>query len=235
MALLAEAAEDPEHLCLSPLSVFDAIKRLLKDRSVFDFLRLEPDEGYHDPENFLKLAREEYSRWISVEVYDSMELVAMSEFPRRVEEYFRHVRAYVSGEKLVTDRTSAYENPSEEVMRGLEKLVALKESPDTFRRNLMTKLAAYSLEHLKEKLNYTEIFPDLIVRLRDSYYEEKRKPLETLARYILAAGSDDDGLVPASERPRVASTLKNMSEKYGYCEQCAKHTIGFILRELNKK
>ena len=229
MALLSEAAEDPEHRCLSPLSVFSAIKALHKDRSVYDFLRLDANDGYHDTENFLRLAREEYARWVTVEIYDSMELVALSEFPRRTEEYFRHVRAYVAGEKLVNERTNGYEAPSEDLLRGLEKHMALKESSDTFRRNLMTKIAAYSIEHPREKIQYAEIFPELIARLRDSYYEEKRKPLETLAQYILASGTEDDSLVPHSERARITNTLKNMCEKYKYCEHCAKETIGFVL------
>ncbi|MCW8131229.1 MAG: serine protein kinase PrkA [Planctomycetota bacterium] len=232
MTLLAEAANSSDYRCLSPLAVFEAIKELLKDRSVYDFLRLEPDEGYHDTQVFLDQARDQYYRWVSVELYDSMELVEMSEFGRRVDEYFRHVRAYVAGEKIQNERTGAFEEPSEDVMRGLEKLITLKESPDTFRRNLITKIAAYSLEHPKEKLVYGEIFPDLIARLRDSYYKEKQKGLETLSRYILASGTEDAALVPQADRPRVERTLKNMREKYGYCDHCAKEAIGFVLRRL---
>ncbi|MBI3829126.1 MAG: serine protein kinase PrkA [Planctomycetes bacterium] len=232
MALLAEAANSPEHRCLSPLAAFTAIKELLKDRTIYDFLRLEPDEGYHDTQNFLDLAREQYYRWVSVEIYDSMELVELSEFGRRVDDYFRHVRAYVASEKLQNERTGAFEDPSEDAMRGLEKLVTLKESPDAFRRNLITKIAAYSLEHLKEKLVYSEIFPDLIAKLRESYYKEKQKGLETLARYVLASGSEDDALIPPADRPRVDRTLKNMREKYGYCEHCGREAISFVLRKL---
>lgn len=235
MTLLAEAANSNDYRCLSPLAVFAAIKELLKDRSVYDFLRLEADDGYHDPQNFLDLAREQYYRWVSVEIYDSMELVEMSEFSKRVDDYFRHVRAYVASEKLQNERTGAFEEPSEEVMRGLEKLITLKESPDAFRRNLITKIAAYSLEHLKEKLVYGEIFPDLIAKLRDSYYKEKQKGLETLSRYILASGTEDDALVPQADRPRVQRSLKNMREKYGYCDICAKEAISMVLRKLSEE
>ena len=235
MSLLAEAAEHPNHRCLSPLAVFDSIAHLLKDRTVYDFLRIESDDGYHDPDLFLKETKEEYLRWSSVEIYDSMELVEKSEFGRRVDEYFRHVRAYVAGEKIENERTGAFTPPSEEILGGLEKLVELKESADVFRRNLMTKIAAYSLDHLKEKLNYAEIFPDLIGNLRASYYRERQKPLETLARYILASGAEDDALVPSVERPRIERTLRNMREKYNYCDFCAKEAISFVIRMLAKQ
>jgi len=232
MALLGEAASSKEHKCLSPLAVFTAIKALLKDRSVYDFLRLESDDGYHDTQNFLDLTDSQYLRWVSVEIYDSMELVELSEFGRRVDDYFRNVRAYVAAEKIQNERTGAFEDPSEETMRGLEKLIALKESPDTFRRNLMTKIAAYSLEHLREKVVYAEIFPDLVARLRESYYKDRQKGLETLSRYVLASGTEDDALIPQADRPRVVRTLKNMREKYGYCDHCSKEAIGFVLRRL---
>src|SRR5206468_1591773 len=100
---------------------------------------------------------------------------------RRVDDYFKHVRAYVAGEKIQNPRTGAFENPSVQVLEGLEKLMTLRESPDAFRRNLITKIAAYSLEHPNTKIDYHDIFSDLFAHLRDSYYRDKAKALIQLA------------------------------------------------------
>jgi predicted Ser/Thr protein kinase len=234
-SLIAEAAATPNRRFLSPLAIFGAMERLLRDKSVYDFLRLEPDEGYHDCEQFIEEVRDEYYRWVSVEVYDSMGLVEETEYDRRVEDYFKHVRAYVAGEKIQNPRTGAFESPSVEIMEGLEKLMVLRESPDAFRRNLITKIAAYSLEHPKDKIDYHEIFADLFKNLRDSYYRDKAKALIQLAQYVLLSGTDDANLIPAPERPKVERTLKVMREKYGYIDESAKEAISFVLQTIRDR
>lgn len=234
-SLLAESESNSERQFLSPLAVFEAMEHLLRDKSVYDFLRIEPDETYHDCEAFIAEVRNEYFRWVSVEVYDSMGLVEQTEYDRRVDDYFKHVRAYVAGEKIQNPRTNKFDDPSVEILEGLEKLMSLKESPDAFRRNLITKIAAYSLEHLNEKIDYHEIFADLFRNLRESYYRDKARPLIQLAQYVLVFGTDDVGLIPASERPKVERTLKVMREKYGYIDESAKEAISFVLRMIREK
>jgi predicted Ser/Thr protein kinase len=211
------------------------MQHLLQDKSVYDFLRLEADEGYHDCELFIEEVRNEYFRWVSVEVYDSMGLVEETEYDRRVEDYFKHVRAYVAGEKIQNPRTGAFENPSVEILEGLEKLMPLRESPDAFRRNLITKIAAYSLEHPGGKIDYHEIFTDLFANLRDAYYRDKAKPLIQLAQYVLLYGTEDANLIPAAEKPKVERTLKMMREKYNYTDDSAKEAISFVLRMVGEK
>jgi len=232
MVLLADAARLPNRRCLSPLAVLDAVGETVKDRSLYDFLRLVPDEGYQDVDGLTDDAREEYYRWVLVEAFDSMELIAEDEFGRRVEEYFRHAKAYVAGEKVENPRTGTYEDPSEEVLGGMEKLLDLKEESDSFRRNLMTQIAAFSMEHPGRKLKFLDIFPDLFTRLRESYYRQQEPALESLARYVIAAGTEDDALVPQHERPRVTRTLDHMRERHGYCDHCTREVLGFILRKM---
>jgi predicted Ser/Thr protein kinase len=232
MTLLADASRLPDRRCLSPLAVFDAIEEILKDRTVYDFLRLNADEGYQDAEGLTEDAFEQYFHWVLIEAYDSMELIAGDEFNRRVEEYFRHAKAYVAGEKVENTRTGKYDDPSEDVLGGMEKLLELKEESDAFRRNLMTQIAAYSLENIGKKLRYQDVFPDLFARLRESYYKQQQPALATLARYVIAAGTEDDALVPQHERPRVVRTLANMRERHGYCDHCTREALSFILRKL---
>jgi serine protein kinase len=234
-SLIAESGSDPSRKFLSPLAIFTAMERLLKDKSVYDFLRLEADEGYHDCETFIEEVKGEYFRRVSVEVYDSMGLVEELEYDRRVDDYFKHVRAYVAGEKIQNPRTGQYEDPNIGILEGLEKLMSLRESPDAFRRNLITKIAAYSLEHPKEKIDYHDIFADLFKNLRDSYYRDKSKPLIQLAQYVLVFDTDDVNLIPAGERPKVEKTLKVMREKYGYSNESAKEAISFVLRVIQEK
>ena len=234
-SLLAEAAALPGRKFVSPLAVFQAMERLLHDKSVYDFLRLEPDEGYHDCEAFIGQVRDEYFRWVSVEVYDSMGLIEETEYERRIEDYFKHVRAYVAGEKLQNPRTHEFESPSTEIMEGLERFMSIRESPDSFRRNLISKIAAYSLDHPNEKIDYHEIFAEIFANLRDSYYRQQARQLVQLAQFVLLFGAADAGLIPQNERPRVEKTLKLMRDKYGYTNDSAKEAISFVLCTTQEK
>jgi predicted Ser/Thr protein kinase len=229
-SLLSDAAATGDRKFLSPLAVFDAMETLLRDKTVYDFLRLEPDEGYHDCEAFIEAVRGEYFRWVSREVYDSMGLIAESEYDRQIDEYFKHVRAYVSGEKILNPRTGAYEDPSGAVMEGVEKMMALKEPADSYRRNLITRIAAFSLEHPNEKIDYHEVFSDIFEALEESFYKAQTRAFLSLARYVLVHGGDDAGLIPAAELPKVEGTLRVMRDKYKYVDDSAKEAISFTLR-----
>ena len=70
MSILARAAEMREYDCLTPMAIFEALEELLKDASVYDFLRVPVEGGYRDVRKFLDDVREEYFRWVTEEVYD---------------------------------------------------------------------------------------------------------------------------------------------------------------------
>lgn len=229
-ALLAEAAAESRFVCLSPPAVFRALDRLRRDRGVYEFLRLEPEGEYRDQEALSAAVRGEYLRLVTTEVYDSLELVESGEYERRVSEYFRHVRAYVSGEKIRRETDGKLLPPSEEVMAGLEKHLQLKEPPDKFRRNLVSRIAAYSLEHPDEKLDYAVVCAALFRDLKRNYYTEKRRQLEQLARPIPLLGTDDEKTLSAAAKKDAARALRTMKERHGYCDHCATEAVLFVLR-----
>ncbi len=228
-SLLSDAASSGERKFLSPTGVFEAMQKLLRDKSVYDFLRLEPDEQYHDCEAFIESVRGEYFRWVSREVYDSMGLIAESEYDRQIEDYFKHVRAFVSGEKIQNPRTGIYEDPSNAIMEGVEQMMGLKETPKIYRSNLISRIAAYSLEHPSEKIDYHEVFSDIFDALAESFYKAQTRAFMSLARYVLVFGGDDQGLIPAPELPKIEGTLRVMRDKYHYNDESAKEAIAFVL------
>jgi len=229
-SLLSDAASNPDRKFLSPLGVFEAMEKLLRDKTVYDFLRLDTEDQYHDCAMFIEAVRAEYFRWVSREVYDSMGLVAESEYDRQIEEYFKHVRAYVSGEKIQNQRTGAYDDPSSAVMEGVEKMMSLKEPADSYRRNLITRIAAYSLEHPNEKIDYHEVFSDIFDALEVSFYKAQTRAFLQLARYVLVFGGEDASLIPAQELPKIESSLRVMREKFNYSDDSSKEAIAFVLR-----
>src|SRR5207237_7887827 len=101
--------------CLSPLAVFKAIRALIADRSVYDFLRLEADAGYGDIERLTDDVEREYRRWVQDEVQDACALIEEKEYERVFEDYFVHVKAFDSNEKVKNRQTSQYETQNEDL------------------------------------------------------------------------------------------------------------------------
>ena len=80
-------------------------------------------------------------------------------------------------------------------------------------------------------MDYPRIFPDLFRRLRDHFFEERKRVLRKNKENVLKYLSEERGTLSSKEQAQVESTLKTMAERYGYCEHCAKDAILFLMRK----
>lgn len=230
MSLLAHAAENEDFDCLTPLAVFEELDKLVKDVSVFEFLRLPIDNGYHDCPRFIEDIKEHYRAMVEQEVFDSIGLVEEHEYERVFEEYFHHVKAFDLGEKLFVPSRNEYVEPSEDLMQRIEDLLEPREEIAKFRSGLMTKIAAYALDHPDEPINYRVLFPEIYNLLKQSFYRERDRALMIIEQNILKYFTEEREYLDAKERGEVERALGTMSEKYGYCHNCARDVIAFVLR-----
>ena len=106
----------------------------------------------------------------------------------------------------------------------------MREEVATFRSSLMTKIAAYSIDHPDEAINYAELFPDIYNLLKQSYYRERDRALMVIEQNILKYFTDERAYLDAREQEEVERALEKMSSKYGYCSNCARDVIAFVLR-----
>ncbi|MCZ6792836.1 MAG: hypothetical protein O7J95_04395, partial [Planctomycetota bacterium] len=230
MTVMARAAETGHHRCLTPMAVFEAVEELLKDSSIYDFLRLTSQQGYHDMRGLLDVAREEYFRWVTEEVYDSINLIDEAEYDRVFLEYFRHVKAYDAKEQVYQPSTNSYEGPNEELMAGIEKQAGISEVASQWRSNIMTRIAAWSLDHLGEKLDFHGLFPEIYKSLRENFYRQRNRILTLIEQDIVKYGTDEFELLSASEQEQVKEALATMTSKHRYCEHCARDVTAYVLR-----
>ncbi len=230
MTLLADAAENRRYDCLIPIAVFEELEKLAKDTSVYEFLRVPVDNGYNDCPRFIEDVKEHYQHLVEQEVFDSIGLVEEQEYERIFDEYFHHVKAFDLGEKLFIPSRGEYVIPSEELMHRIEGLMTLREELSHFRSNLMTKIAAYSIDHPDEPLNYQRLFPEIYALLKQSFYRERDRALMIIERNILKFFTDEREFLDAKERAEVERALEKMSSKYNYCSNCARDVIAFVLR-----
>jgi serine protein kinase len=229
---LYNAAQNPAARCLTPLAVLEELEAICRDKSVHDFLHQEVVEGYHDHEEFVRVAEADYLDTIDEEIRDSMGLVSEAQYRDLFARYVMLVSHWVKGERLRNPLTGEHEPPDEQRMGEIEKIVMPSgEDRRELRRGLISAIGAFRLDHpTAATIDYAAIFPDLFRRLRDHYYEERKRQLRRSREDVLRYLSDERGALDEKARRRVEDTLRNMRDRYGYCEACAQDAVLFLLR-----
>lgn len=229
LTLINEAALSRDHGCLSPLAVFGAMKEFVKDRSLYDFLRLDAQKTFGDIDRLTEMVEDEYRRWVTDEVRDSTALISEDEYERLFADYFIHVKAWKNKEKVNNSNTGKVEDPSEDLMSEVEGVLEIQESADDFRSNLIMRIAGWAIENPGKTIDYRGLFEDIFSALKRATYERRSAAVSAIQKNILKYGTDEwPHLLPA-EQHLVERTLERMQRGYGYCEACAKEVLSYML------
>ncbi|MCK8502213.1 PrkA family serine protein kinase [Myxococcus fulvus] len=229
---LFNAAQNPDYKCLNALAVLEELEAICKDKSVYEFLLQEVVDGYHDHEAFVRVAETEYLDRVDTEVRESMGLVSEGQYRELVERYIQSVSHWVRGEKMRNRVTGEMEKPDEQRMQEVEAIVMPRgEEAADFRRGLIASIGAHRLDNPDVVMDYARVFPDMFKRLRDHYFEERKRVLRKNKENVLKYLSEDRAQLTSREQTQVQSTLKTMAERYGYCEHCAKDAILFLMKK----
>jgi predicted Ser/Thr protein kinase len=228
--VISNAAQNSAYRCLTPQAVLEELEALTRDKSVYEFLQQEVVDGYHDHEEFVRVTEGEYLDVLDEEVREAMGLVSEKQYRTMFERYVLHVLAWTRGERLRNPHTGENERPDEEMLAQTEAIVmAGSEDRRDFRRGLISAVGAYRLEHSEGEIDYSQIFPDLFRRLRDHFFDERKRTLRKNAEKVLRYLGDERSQLSAREQQQVGETLRSMQDKYGYCEHCAKDGIVLLL------
>ncbi|HXM76844.1 MAG TPA: serine protein kinase PrkA, partial [Thermoanaerobaculia bacterium] len=120
---IGNAAQNPAYKCLTPQAVIEELESLIRDKSVYEFLQQEVVDGYHDHEEFVRVAEGEYLDVLDEEVRQAMGLVSEKQYRTMFERYVLHVLAWTRGERLRNPHTGEMERPDEEMMAQTESIV----------------------------------------------------------------------------------------------------------------
>jgi len=229
--ILLDASYRTRTACFTPIAVLAELRKLVRDKSLYDFLKLEPKGQYNDPARFVDDVDRACRRVVLRELKDSMALVEEQEYDRRFVEYFRHVTAYVRRTRVSDPVTGEEKPPSEEVMAGVEKLLDTGDDIDLFRQNLMGKIAAFSLNHPGQPVNYRQLFPDILRALKRDFYAGQQESISQVEDDLLLIDSAAWEHVSPDRKELVETTLANMESRYGYTRECALEMIWYALRK----
>jgi serine protein kinase len=229
---LFNAAQSVEFEGLHPLAVLKELTALCKDKSVYEFLQQEVVEGYHDHEEFVAAVEAEYLELVDHEVRDSMGLVSEAQYKDLFEKYVQLVSAWVKGEKIQNKVTGAQEKPDEGRMVEFETIIMPKvEDASEFRKGLISNIGAHKIDNPTGELEWSRIFPDHFKRLRDHFFEERKKLLRRNVENTLKFLSGEQGSLMAREQAAVRQMLDTMCQRYGYNDASARDAIVFLIRK----
>ena len=144
--------------------------------------------------------------------------------------YVTHVMHSIKQEKVRNPTTGRLDNPDEAMMRDIEKTLEVSGRSDDFRADLIAKIGAWSIDHPNQKPDYVQIFPDHFKRIREAYFEERKKTVQGGVGDLLRLVTGNENVLNADARKRARTTLDNLIQRFGYIEASARDAVQFLVR-----
>ena len=231
--LLLNAANNTNYRCVSPMSLFEELERFGEERSVYEFLELEVKNNYYDTEHFLECLKEEYKNSFDKEFRSATGLVQADQYDQLWTKYVKHVKASLYKEKLFNPITNQDEDPDHAWMQSIEEvLLTEKDSTKKFRQDIISKIAAYSLENPSQEIDIPRLFNDYINKLEQSFFSKQQKQLEKIAKNCLIYLVEDEALLSEEELEEARDTINRLIEEYGHPKEGLQKPIALILQKV---
>jgi predicted Ser/Thr protein kinase len=160
-----------------------------------------------------------------------MGLVEEKQYSQLFERYVNHVSHWVKKERVRNEITGRMEDPDEELMSEVERTLGVGGKKDEFRQDIIARIGAWSIDHPNQKPSYGQVFPKYFTALRESYFDQRKKQLKKTNEDLLLYLAEGQHRLDRESKERVEITLRNMHERYGYCDKCAKDAVGYLLKK----
>jgi serine protein kinase len=229
--VLLDAAQSTAYPCLSPLAVLDEIEQLCMRKSEFEWLQQESQPGgFHDVKLFREALFQRLIGFWEQELYASSGLVEDQQYDDLFDRYVQHVSVWVKKERIRNRVTGDYEEPDEAMMREVERLLDIKGSADEARRQMISAIAAWAIDHPGMKVEPVAVFPQHLRRLRDAIFSDKRADVAKLARDIVVLVRDGGSGLDAARSRGARAALDRLASRFQYCDACGGDMASMLLR-----
>jgi predicted Ser/Thr protein kinase len=229
--VLLDAAQSTKYACLSPLAVLEEIDALCQSKLEFEWLQQDPIAGgYHDTKEFRDtLADRLLDAW-EEELYAASGFVPEERYAELFDRYVQHVSVWVKKERLYNRHTQKHEEPDEKLMGEVEKLLDVKGEADEWRKQMISAVAAWALDHPGAKIDGITVFPQYIRRMREAIFGEKRREVALLARDIILFVRENGSGLDAEHKRNAEAAVDRMIARWGYCKSCAGDAASMLVR-----
>jgi predicted Ser/Thr protein kinase len=229
---LLDAAQSPVFRCLNPGAVLEEIDALCQRKNEFDWLQQDAIiGGYHDVKAFRDTLQARLLAASEYELYVASGLVKEAQYSELFDRYVQHVSVWVKKERLFNRVTQKYEEPDEKMMVEVERLLDVKGDGQEWRRQLISAIAAWALDHPGQKVDTASVFPQHLRRMREAIFAERRQAVARLARDIVVLVRDEGVGIDAERRRGAEETIERMSTRFSYCRACAGDAASLLVRK----
>jgi len=229
--VLLNVANSTRYGYVSPLVLLEEIADLCKQTSLYEFLKQDVQPGgYHDHRRFIDQVRERMYDRIDDEVRTALGMVEESEYARVFERYITHVTHWVKKEKVRNPMSGRTEDADEGFMREVEKTLEIPGKSEEFRGGLIAKIGAWSLDHRGEKPVLSQIFGDLMKKLRDAYFERHRKAIAKGVTSLVAVLTGNEASLNAEQLAQARRAEDVLINRFGYIHESARDLVGLMAK-----
>ena len=230
--VMLDAAQSITYKCLSPLAVLDEIEQLCTRKSEFEWLQQDTQAGgYHD----VKLFREAlFSRLLGIweqELYASSGLVADAQYDDLFDKYVQHVSVWTKKERIRNRHTGEYEEPDEQLMREVERLLDVKGDAQEARKTMISAIAAWAIDHPGQRVDNKVVFPSFLRKLRDAIFADKRTDIARQARDIVVLVREEGAGLDENRKKEVREVLTQLASRFAYCDNCSADMASMLVRK----
>jgi predicted Ser/Thr protein kinase len=227
--VLLNAANSERFATLSPLAVFEELEQLVRDRTVYEFLRREPVGEYYKPKSFIDVVRQRYLDVVDDEVREAFGLVSSKQFEGLFARYVTNVSYLRRGEKMMNPRTGALEEPDTGFVERVEKSFGGKSGVQV-RDEIISGIGAWRLDNPSAPIRYEVLFPQLFNAMRNSFWQEQASAYNRRAEELLRYMADGGKALTGSERERCEEAIGAMKRQFGYSDRSAHEALGYLFR-----
>ncbi len=229
---LFNAASSTTYNYVSPLAILEELEELTRQTTVYPFLNQDVSPGgYHNHRKFIDLVRQRLIDKIDDEVRAALGLVDETEYERIFERYITHVTHWSRGEKIVAPNSDKEENPDEKMMTQIESTLEISDSSEDFRRDMIAKIGAWSLDNRDQRPIYSEIFADHFKKLREAYYGEQSEKVKLGVKHLQSLVGGRIEVLAKDQRSEATATLASLIENAGYNAESARDAITLLAKE----
>lgn len=228
--ILQNAVQYRKGGCVTSASIFRQIRKLIRDKSVFEWLRIEPEADYYDQLRLVELAEEYYISIIDHELKSTMDMVEETEHVKLMERYISQASAWLQKKKVLDEVSGEEREADERFLARIEKIIAPEDEAKSIRQSFVSKVGAYSLDHPNEKVEYGKLFKGEIKRLEDHYFARQKKKIHELNENLLKYMAGETKDMPPEQLKAVEHTMETMENKYGYHPECTKDIVTILMK-----
>jgi len=234
--LLLDAAQHPQFGYLSPFAVLSELGEFVAKKSDYSFLKRSVEGGgYHDHDAFLKKLRSWLLDRLEEDFSRASGLVEEQSYEDLLGRYIEHVSASVKGEKIKSSVTGRSEAADEAFMAEVEGMLSVDNASGlggaVGRPVLLGRIAAWALDHPGERVRESDLFRDLLQRLRRSVFQERQALVARFCQQLV------DPEIPreAADEKRIEQAFNWLEQNAGYRADSARDAAARLVAERYQK